>query len=363
MTTTLEEREEKGIHRRVASRNDSGIWGRGCATFGAVVWAGLAVAARVGVARIGAIELMFLFAPLVIVPLGMELERLLTSPPFDTLRAGLPAQTARAKWSSHLRLFARRAQPFAAAFAVIAMLLPPGLAAGLLACSWLGICLFAGGTAVIDSATFWSDAGGGARATLTLATVIARFDLVVGGSWLVASRLGMRPLGIQEPIGLLTAVHFHFAGFATAIIAAAMLRFAEGRAQERLLKWLVPFVVGMPYVVATGFVISPALKMVAATGFSISVAALAIILQGCGRRAEQRTARILLQIAATAVFAGMVLSSAYAIADFRGSDVLPIPQMARTHGVLNAVGFCMTGLLGWIVEFEVSADPVRPSPV
>jgi hypothetical protein len=30
--------------------------------------------------------------------------------------------------------------------------------------------------------------------------------------------------------------------------------------------------------------------------------------------------------------------------------VLTIPQMARTHGVLNAVGFCLPGLLGWLVE-------------
>jgi hypothetical protein len=46
----------------------------------------------------------------------------------------------------------------------------------------------------------------------------------------------------------------------------------------------------------------------------------------------------------------MVLSAAYAVADFRGSDVLPIPQMARTHGILNAVGFCLPALLGWLVE-------------
>jgi len=42
----------------------------------------------------------------------------------------------------------------------------------------------------------------------------------------------------------------------------------------------------------------------------------------------------------------------YAIADFLGSDVLTIPQMARTHGILNGAGFCMAGLLGWIVEGE-----------
>jgi hypothetical protein len=33
-----------------------------------------------------------------------------------------------------------------------------------------------------------------------------------------------------------------------------------------------------------------------------------------------------------------------------GSDALTIPEMAKTHGILNAVGFCLAGLLGWLVE-------------
>jgi len=106
----------------------------------------------------------------------------------------------------------------------------------------------------------------------------------------------------------------------------------------------------MPFVVAVGFVISPGLKMGAAILFSASVAGLAIALRSCGSEAEDTTARMLLQVAAGAIFAGMVLSASYAVADYLGSEVLTIPQMARTHGVLNAVGFCLPGLLGWIVE-------------
>jgi len=45
-----------------------------------------------------------------------------------------------------------------------------------------------------------------------------------------------------------------------------------------------------------------------------------------------------------------VLSASYAVADYAGSEVLTIPQMARTHGILNAVAFCLAGLLGWLVE-------------
>jgi hypothetical protein len=147
-------------------------------------------------------------------------------------------------------------------------------------------------------------------------------------------------------------VHFHLAGFATATIAAATLRFAEREHswEHRWLKPVVLMVAGLPIVVAAGFVISPIMKMIAAILFSASVAGLTIAVRACGRRVKDPTARILLQVAAGAVFAGMVLAGVYAVTDYLGSDALTIPQMARTHGILNALGFCLSGLLGWLVE-------------
>jgi hypothetical protein len=103
-------------------------------------------------------------------------------------------------------------------------------------------------------------------------------------------------------------------------------------------------------------VISPVVKMGAAILFSASVAGLAVAVRACGRNAEDATARVLLQVAAGAVFAGMVLSGVYAVADYMGSDALTIPQMARSHGILNAVGFCMLGLLGWVAERSGGRD-------
>lgn len=355
MPTTLQNANEKQTPRldlanRLKAHPDT--WARVCATLGSAVWAGLAVAARTGIAQIGAIELLFLFAPLVIVPLGTELGSMLTP------RCG----TLERPFSPLFDRIARRAQPFAAASVVVALLLPPGHLAGTFSSGWLLLCLLMAGSGLIAAFSAPQEDSGSPRFTLfSLTLLIARIDLVVGAIWLVASRLGMRPLGIQEPIGLLTAVHFHFAGFATAMIAAATLRFSAHRASERLLKWVVSFAIAMPYLVAIGFVISPALKMLAAIIFSASIAALAVILRPLARQSSQREGRILLQVAATSVFAAMVLSTVYAISDFAGSDMLPIPQMARTHGILNAFGFCMAGLLGWILEFE-KQDQSEASP-
>jgi hypothetical protein len=344
MTATLTDRKEEQVSPASSAKAGSGNqdrWARLSTIAGAAVWAVLAVAARVGLARIAGIELLFAFAPLVIVPLGLELGRVMLSQ--------LLGPQARPQWVIGIDLLARRAQPFLAGFAVVSLLLPPGRRAGLAAWGWMLVCLLQGAAGAADFLSSWSDAG--AR-LVDWTLFVARVDLLVGGSALVASRLGTHPFGIQEPIGLLTAVHFHFAGFATAMIAAAMLRFSAGRAFELRLRWLVPFVIAMPYLVAIGFVTSPLLKMAAAVAFSASLAALAMVLRSLARRAERSAARLLLQVSAAAVFAAMVLSTAYAIADFSGSDGLRIPQMARTHGILNAMGFSMAGLLGWIVEWE-----------
>jgi hypothetical protein len=220
------------------------------------------------------------------------------------------------------------------------------------------VCLSMTIAAVIDlSSLAKSQPDGSTGSTMQRITIaVAQVDLSVGGAWLVASRLGLRPMAIQEPIGLLTAVHFHYAGFATAMIAAAMLQFAAQRQEYRWLRWLVAVVIGMPFIVALGFVISPQLKLGAAAAFSAAVAGLAVVLRSCAKRLESGTARVLFHVASVTVFAGMVLSTAYAVADFRGSDVLPIPQMARTHGILNAVGFCLPALLGWLVENDVTSQ-------
>jgi len=143
---------------RIGRNDKRDSWAPTCATAGAAVWAGTAVLARMGIARLGAIELLFLFAPLVIVPMGMELSGLI----------GVRG------WLDEL---ARRLQPVGASLAVVAMWLPPGRKAGLAALGWLLICVLMAGAGFVELVQALSvDAGGGARAT-RFAMGIARVDL------------------------------------------------------------------------------------------------------------------------------------------------------------------------------------------
>src|ERR1700751_2556613 len=154
MTTALESKSARQIPllHSVKRWSGDGTWARACAWGGAGVWAALAIMARVGMARIGAIELIFLFAPLVIVPLGIELGRAMSI-------------ATREEWDG-LDVVMRLAQPFGAACAVTAFLLPPGRVAGLMACGWLVVCCLAGGSGGISAVTGWRGGGRGAGAPM-----------------------------------------------------------------------------------------------------------------------------------------------------------------------------------------------------
>src|SRR5437016_2195391 len=101
-TTPSPRAEITQLLHRIEGSPTHAAWCRVCATAGAAAWATLAVLTRAGILRIDAMGLMFLFAPLVIVPLGIELGRVMNG-------------------SSRLDDFAQLLQPFAAAAAVVAV--------------------------------------------------------------------------------------------------------------------------------------------------------------------------------------------------------------------------------------------------
>src|SRR4029077_3860861 len=93
----------------------------------------------------------------------------------------------------------------------------------------------------------------------------------VGCVWLVLSRLGANPLGFSDDIVLLTAVHFHYAGFAALTILGMIGRLAEGTLY-RLSAWGA--ITGIP-LLAVGITFSSRLEIAAAFLLAASLAAAA----------------------------------------------------------------------------------------
>jgi len=308
----------KGDMRRLTRRS---------LTVGVFLWTVVLATVAAGKAPFGIVEMLFLFAPLIVVPLGLEL--------------GSIVAPARWKWGLNLAVVL---QPPAAIAAIASFWLKPGPSAGILVVPWLVVCLLvalAGLSSGLDLKTLGA-----------IAINVSRIDLAVAAVWLILSRLGIQPMGFREPIILLTAVHFHYTGFATALIAGAMVDFAQVRGRHSATRsGLVVLVVALPFVLAAGFVFSPAIKVCAAVLLSMTMLGLAISQLEAGRAAPRSDASIFLWISSAAVALAMTLAGTYAVGDFLGRNWISIPRMASTHGLLNALGFALPALIGWLVAW------------
>lgn len=299
-----------------------------------------------------------------------------------------------------LRL-ARRLQPPGAVAAVVALSLGEGTLAGVVACGWLAVCLCATVAGVVVARQTWQRAP--ERRTLGDLTIAAGLCyLSVGGAWLVIGRLGLRPFDLSTDIVRLTSVHFHYAGFALPVLAAAGLAGVDWFASRVSLVTGCLAAVAGPPVVAAGFVFdsavgqvggalamttaawavafgtfllatsataltaapSPASANPAATaahpgataaGMSSTASAPTELAEPPARLARpprdpvNDAGRALLVVSSVAPLVPMVLAVQWALAQHVSMPALSINAMASTHGLLNAVGFVMIGLAGWLL--------------
>jgi hypothetical protein len=301
--------------------------------FSLMLWCSIAAAVLLRHTWLGPIEVLFLLAPLVHVPLGLRV-----------------VQDLRGEFSPFGRL-AIPVLPLGAVAAAASFWPRTGISAGLLAGGWLLICLLAAGEGLVH---FFC---GGYRSPAGFCISAGLLYLAVGGVWLVLSRLGATPMHFAEPIILLTAVHFHFTGFALPVITAATGRAVATRSPRCAFASLFPYVaagiVGGPAILAGGFVFgSPLWKLVAALFLAAICVVLAVLLFAVVPQIEPRTAQILVCVSAASLIVGMVLAGAYVIGDFTERYWLLIPRMARLHGTTNAIGFAFCGLLGWALAYR-----------
>lgn len=171
--------------------------------------------------------------------------------------------------------------------------------------------------------------------------------LVVGGVWLTMSRLAMRPAGFQEPIVLLTAVHFHFAGFLTALLAglACGERLPRGEAP---LEALISGAILGPGLLGLAFLAGPKFKLGAVVLIVVGQCAIAATMARIGIRRRSDQQGWLLLASSGALIAGMIFAFTWAIGEYPLHSFVNLAQMEQIHGVLNAIGFGLIGLAAWV---------------
>jgi hypothetical protein len=151
----------------------------------------------------------------------------------------------------------------------------------------------------------------------------------------------------------LTAVHFHFTGFAATLMAALVLislQRERGTSRNIALAASLLLIAGSSVLAAGWGTPFHILQVAGAILVAAGVLATATVLSF--RRAslvDSTSARILLRASALAPLVPMVLAVEYSAGHVFGFPTLDIHAMALIHGDLNALGFSLLGLVSWSI--------------
>lgn len=319
------------------------------AAAGAVVWL-VALVAAVGIGgRDVLLDALLMLAPLVVVPLAVHLAR---QPRHDGTLS-LPHRLA------------ERACVPAAALVAVAVVAPrtgdaPHLVHGALVVPWLIVTVLIAVAGVVRLAD---------RGRAPWAEVVVDAGMVftaIGGVWLAVDRLDVAFLGFGGVIATLTAVHFHYAALALAVLAGQSLRSTGGPVVTATA--VVGYLVGIP-AVALGITIGGPAELPATIWLTAGVLAVAIAQWRAAARVHTtpgsgtaRLGAVGLRISSVSLTVGMGLAVAYATGQALPAwSGLAIPFMIATHGVVNGIGGVLVGLLSWSLLSAAAAPDGRPT--
>ncbi len=236
--------------------------------------------------------------------------------------------------------------PIGAAAGLLAIALPSGVLSAAVALVWLAFTFLA----ALHGLT---RAFGAGRRIEELSIAAGFMYLAVGGGWLVLWRSGIAVMDFGEHVPLLTAIHFHYAGFASPILVGFVgreLRTADTRLWPVFVGGASLVIVG-PALVALGIagvrtIEAPAAAILAIGTATVALLALAAVL----RRVRGTPARWLLAVSSAAAVVAMTLAFLYAVGNPLGLSAIGLEDMVRWHGSFNALGYVFCGLLAWNVR-------------
>ncbi|MFF3343384.1 YndJ family protein [Streptomyces flavidovirens] len=261
------------------------------------------------------VNLIVMLGMLVVVPMGL---RLVGSPGLSRLR---------------------RVWPLLAAPGAVALWLPRGAAATMLA------AVYAAATLALALHAPARLARTRSLAPAEIAVLTALATPSVAGLALVAERGGHELFGFDLEILALTVPHFHFAGFAAALVAGLVCRVAAKRPAARFAALSVPL--GTLLVLA-GYFVDDWAELVGALVLTAGMWAVALVTwQDVRDNRQDRTTRTLLAVSAAVLVATMLLALSWALGEATGIPHPNLTWMAATHGLGNALGFALCAVLAW----------------
>ncbi|MFH8568356.1 YndJ family protein [Streptomyces sp. NPDC017993] len=195
-------------------------------------------------------------------------------------------------------------------------------------------------------------------AVFEVAVLTALATPAVAGAALVAERAGYRLFGFDLDILALTVPHFHFAGFAAALISGLVCRGTGGGRAARAAALSVP--VGTLLVLA-GYFVDDWAELAGALVLTAGMWLVGLLTwRDLRTKGPDRTTRALLACSAAVLVATMLLALSWALGEATGLPHPSLAWMAATHGLGNALGFALCALLA---QRRLRAAPApEPAP-
>lgn len=292
------------------------------ALFGVGLWGTLALAGG-----LSAVERALALAPLVVVPLGV----------------GLAARGEYPGFAGRLLDAAVALLPVGAALVTLSLVVESGPLAAFAAAPWVFVTTLLAFAGVSRAA----ERGTERPVALAPALVDAGFAYApVAAVALVLSHLGVT-FWFDPVIILLTAVHFHFAGFTLPVLAGVAGRRIGGF--DGVARVVAGVVLVGPALIAVGISFSPLVEVVTVGVFTLAVAGFGMLVLVRVVPTLDALPAVLIGLSALALPVSMLLALGYGVAAFSGTNPLglSIGRMVTLHGSLNAYGFALCGVVGW----------------
>ncbi|MEV7852180.1 YndJ family protein [Streptomyces sp. NPDC088183] len=235
----------------------------------------------------------------------------------------------------------RRLWPLFAVPGTVSLWLPRGTAATALAvCYALGTALLA----LHAPHRLLRRSPSRSTAPAEIALLTALVTPSVAALALVAERSGHTLFGFGLGILALTVPHFHFAGFAAALVAGLVCRVADSVA-GRFAALSVPL---GTLLVLIGYFIGDWAELAGAAVLTAGMWTVAVLTWRSVRtRQRDRTTRTLLAVSSIVLAVTMVLALSWALGEATGLPHPTLAWMAATHGLGNALGFALCSVLAW----------------
>lgn len=235
-------------------------------------------------------------------------------------------------------------QPIGAACALASFVVAPGPLAGAIAAGWLCVALLTAARAL--------------RRARAVGLVAAHVFLIAGAVWLVLARAGASPFSFASVTVHLAALHFHVSGFTLQVLLAAMGRRLKNPRMAGVHRIVTRgAIAAIPLIAIGNAALSPNVKLAGVMMMTACSLVLVPLTFGVSC-AEDRVTKTLLRTSAVSLGVAMLVAGAYGLTEHAGRPFITVEAMARTHGLMNAVGFMLCALLGHVRIVKAAHMPV-----